>query len=107
MALRVETDMLYQPNHGPLPISAKGFVDTVVSELLNSEVSIVECIRSLLRWVSQGEVVSLFGVILYAVFVVGLTVLDVGILFMIAFRLCPLRHLSIAKVLKKLAMLDV
>jgi len=106
MALQVETDMLYKPV-GPLQIKMRGMVDPMVGALLNADVNIVECMQALLRWIGEGEIVSLFVLILYAIFVILLSVLDVVLLCGIAFGILPNRLFPIAKVLKKLSMLDV
>jgi len=107
MALQVDTAMLFKANGGPLADASKPMVNGMVSAMLNTEVSIMECLKSLLRWMWQGEAISVFGFVLYAVFVVGLTVLDLIILVAASFGVCTGPALRAVQVIKKLAMLDV
>jgi len=84
-----------------------------LTQFLHSEVSIWKCIGGLAEEVGRGEVDSLLGFIMMAVFVVGITVLDmlvlvsIAVLFKMGRKADGVSLMKISWYLKKLSMLDV
>jgi len=84
-----------------------------LTKFLHSEVSVWNCLGGLLGEIGHGEVDSLIGFFMLAVFVVGITCLDMLVLLTIAINLklgrkaVGLRLMRISWYLKKLSMLDV
>jgi len=128
MALRLDLDMLYEPS-GPVPLSFKPFVEALgLAELVHAEVSLWECLGTLAKWGASGNANFFIAFVLFAVFAIGFTILDMLVLTVAAWQLRPSRRqcsdietaghstdesqgprrlLSVARVLKKLSMLDV
>jgi len=80
-------------------------------EKLKSDVSIMNCLGSLASEISHGEVNSFIGFVMFSVFVIGMTLLDMLVLLWIAIRSWrgrPVaRWMQLSWVLKKLSMVDV
>jgi len=129
LSLHINQKPLYQPV-GPLPLTAKPAVDALdVPAMLNADVSIEACLSALLGRLKEGEANSALAFTMYAIFVIGLTCLDMLVLLIAAVRICswgsassrpcssvagesssmprPCCFLVTAGVLKKLSMLDV
>jgi len=130
MQFMINERPLYQPV-GPLPVAAKKAVDILdLMNMLKSEVSVLDCIKAYAGWARDGEVNSAIGLVMWTVFVVGFTALDVLMAVLASWRLCifgidrapsvesfktyepgsavkPCPFMSVSRVLKKLAMLDV
>lgn len=118
MALRIDERQLYPPN-GSVPYSAKPLVESMaIPDLLKTDISIVSCTSWLLRDIGNGEANSLFSLVMFGFCVIVLTTADVMLLFLAARRLhqtqageprnlTPCPFYSWAKILRKLAMLDV
>ncbi|CAK9076839.1 unnamed protein product [Durusdinium trenchii] len=110
MALRIDERQLYPPN-GSVPYSAKPLVESLaIPELLKADISIFSCTSWLLREIG-GEANSLFAFAMFGFCVIVLTAADVLLLALSAWRLGevegPCRFYSWAKMVRKLAMLDV
>lgn len=128
MSLRIDQSRLYPPR-GPLPYKAKPVVEALaIPELLKSDISLWKCILFLAGEMFSGEANSVLALALWAIFVVGFTILDMIVLVLATLRLrwpagtiegrdrrtgcgpgllgpCP--FMSTASVLRKLSMLDV
>merc|ERR1712217_431519 len=87
-----------------------------IQDLMHSEVSVWECVRSLAAWSANGELTAAIALVMYGVFVIGLTVASMAALVVTSIRLSlpggsteaviqPL--MSMSRKLKKLSMLDV
>ncbi|CAE7662024.1 unnamed protein product [Symbiodinium pilosum] len=80
-------------------------------EKLKSDVSVMNCLAGLALEISHGEVNSLIGFLMFSVFVIGMTLLDMLVLLWIsiaAWRGRPAtRWMQLSWVLKKLSMVDV
>lgn len=129
IAFRINERPLFQP-HGPLPLSAKPAVDALnIPQMLDKDVNLVECIVKLAKWwASTGEATCAIACIMWAVFALGITSVNVLLVVLSSWRVffgyrksshvgagakdnaaflgsCP--FMAVSKVLKKLAMLDV
>merc|ERR1712241_658600 len=126
MAFRMNERPLYKP-HGPLPLSAKPAVRAVgIPDILNSDVSLLRCMAKMADWALLGEANCAIALVMWSLFVVALTWINVLMLVLSSWRLflglrsssrsgesaketllflgsCP--FMAVAKVLKKLAML--
>ncbi|CAE7590588.1 fabB [Symbiodinium sp. CCMP2592] len=120
MSLRIDERQLYPPN-GSVPYSAKPLVESLaIPDLLKSDISILSCTRWLIQEIGSGEANSLFALVMFGFCVIALPLADVVFLLLAASRLEPTAagnslppsdrpcwFYSWAKVLRKLAMLDV
>ncbi|CAE7416259.1 HERC2, partial [Symbiodinium sp. KB8] len=120
MSLRIDERQLYPPN-GSVPYSAKPLVESLaIPDLLKSDISILSCTRWLIQEIGSGEANSLFALVMFGFCVIALPLADVLFLLLAASRLEPTAagkslppsdqpcwFYSWAKVLRKLAMLDV
>mmetsp|Transcript_75337 Transcript_75337/g.215700 ORF Transcript_75337/g.215700 Transcript_75337/m.215700 type:complete len:481 (+) Transcript_75337:88-1530(+) len=128
MALHLDLDMLFEPT-GHVPLSFKPFVETLgLVDLMHSEVNLWKCLGTLAKWGASGNANFFIAFVLFAVFAIGFTILDMLVLTVAAWQLRPssrhsnevemqgrsadehqgpCRALSFARVLKKLSMLDV
>jgi len=118
MALRLNMDLLYTPT-GPIDINLKPFVDALnLPAIANSNVSLWSCMVELANWTLLGYANGFLAFVLYAVFVMGFTVLDMAVLLVIAVRChlhvvdpkshqAPHKLLAFSNLLKKMSMLDV
>ncbi|CAE7383139.1 fabB [Symbiodinium natans] len=119
MSLRIDERQLYPPN-GSVPYSAKPLVESLaIPDLLKSDISILSCTQWLVQEIGHGEANSLFALVMFGLCVIALPLADVLCLLLAAFRLDPQTtaaeapssqpcwFYSWAKVLRKLAMLDV
>lgn len=108
MVLSLDVQVLY--DNGTIPANARGFVETLhLDALAHADVSIWLCIAKLVDWMGDGDINCLLAFVMLAVFVVGLTVLDMLILLFGAFHLQShgTEAMAAAHVLRKLSMLDV
>jgi len=97
---------------GKLPAAVDMMITLMgLKDDLSSDVSIWQCMGGLVHAVGQGEVNSFIGLIMFAVFVVGMTLLDMIVLLLIAVLKTidknGKRWMKFAWILKKLSMLDV
>merc|ERR1712039_1075613 len=87
-----------------------------IQDLMHSEVSVWECVWSLTAWSAKGELTAVIALVMYGVFVIGLTVVSIIMLVVTSIRLSlpsgsteaviqPM--MSANRKLKKLSMLDV
>ncbi|CAE7569083.1 unnamed protein product [Symbiodinium natans] len=80
-------------------------------EKLKSDVSIMNCLGTLAEEISHGEMNSFIGFVMFSVFVIGMTLLDMIVLLWISiasWRGRPVaRWMQLSWVLKKLSMVDV
>merc|ERR1712113_281236 len=110
---RMDVQLLYK--HNPeLEVFSAILEKFHIPELLHAEVSIWNCLEGLWQWVLQGEANCAIAFVMYAVFVVAFTGLDMIVLFIAAAQLyAGSAHerlqptIAIARVLKKISMLDV
>eukprot|EP00928_Gymnodinium_smaydae_P029659 TRINITY_DN22279_c0_g1_i1.p1 TRINITY_DN22279_c0_g1~~TRINITY_DN22279_c0_g1_i1.p1 ORF type:complete len:498 (+),score=114.60 TRINITY_DN22279_c0_g1_i1:99-1592(+) len=114
MALKMDMDLLYQQRKELLAF--KAVLDTLhLERLLHAEVSVWECLGSLGRWFFEGDWNSGIAFIMYGVFVMLFSVLDMAALCSAALSMAQGRSMTavarrsmrVTKVLRKLAMLDV
>jgi len=120
MALRMNMNVLYEPN-GPVPLRMKDMVESFdIASKAQADVSMWACVTQLFWHATHGggpnELVAL---VLYSVFVIAFTVLDMFALVIAAFQQHSKifgepqdskQHLSamaVSHVLKKLSMMDV
>eukprot|EP00434_Breviolum_minutum_P028736 symbB.v1.2.025424.t1/scaffold2461.1/size78698/7 len=120
MSFHIETKQLFPP-YGPLPESAKPAIDILdLKDLLRSETSIASCIRDYLARLSEWEANTFISLALLVFCVVGSTLLDMLFLMLAALELAGfgscfkilkvtfgLTWIDMARVLRKLSMLDV
>ena len=118
MSFHIETKQLFPP-YGPLPESAKPAIDILdLKNLLKSETSIVSCIQDYVGRLSEWEANTFVSLALLLVCVVGSTMVDMLFLLLAAVELAfdhaeesckPLGHrwIDMARVLRKLSMMDV
>eukprot|EP00438_Fugacium_kawagutii_P031166 Skav211900 [mRNA] locus=scaffold2021:89839:90788:- [translate_table: standard] len=125
MSFHIETKQLFPP-YGPLPESAKPAIDILdLKDLLRSETSIASCIQDYLARLPEWEANTFISLALMVVCVVGTTLMDMIFLSLAALELAfgnlknPLSNLAkvnsvlghswidMARVLRKLSMLDV
>ena len=134
MSFHIETKQLFPP-YGPLPESARAVVDILdLKHLLRSETSIVSCIRDYVARLNDWEANTVLSLALVLVCVVGSTLLDMIALVLAAVRMSsqkgyaslsaasadaehPIaehelqswscRWIAIARISRKLSMLDV
>jgi len=118
MALRLNMDLLYTPT-GPIDIMLKPFVDELnLPAIANSNVSLWSCMVELWQWTLLGYANGFLAFVLYAVFVIGFTILDMIALLIIAVRCtyhfaqpkvyeAPRKLVAFSSLLKKMSMLDV
>eukprot|EP00930_Biecheleria_cincta_P007528 TRINITY_DN108757_c0_g1_i1.p1 TRINITY_DN108757_c0_g1~~TRINITY_DN108757_c0_g1_i1.p1 ORF type:complete len:446 (+),score=91.01 TRINITY_DN108757_c0_g1_i1:72-1409(+) len=107
MSLRLDLDLI------AIPPSFKPFVETLhLPDLARADVSVVGCMVQLWGSLREGELNSGIALVMFAVFVILFSVLDMILLFLAALKLRAGEGgsgqlLSAAYVLKKLSMLDV
>jgi len=115
MDLRMDLELLYsnKPAIKPFAPILEMFH---VQEKMHAEVSVWNCTWSLASWALDGEMTSAIAFVMYAVFVVLLTSIDMLVLVFVSLKLASHRAVSCAQVqpllnasrkLKKLSMLDV
>mmetsp|Transcript_101172 Transcript_101172/g.326555 ORF Transcript_101172/g.326555 Transcript_101172/m.326555 type:complete len:449 (-) Transcript_101172:37-1383(-) len=111
MALRLDLDVLALPTLVEIlvePLNLPG--------LAHADVSLWQCMTALEHWSGHGEVTSIVAMLMFGIFVILFTIIDMGLLTAVAW----LRYvdsglagqkadslLAAAHVLKKLSMLDV
>mmetsp|Transcript_39488 Transcript_39488/g.73618 ORF Transcript_39488/g.73618 Transcript_39488/m.73618 type:complete len:523 (-) Transcript_39488:157-1725(-) len=129
MSFHIETKQLFPP-YGPLPASAKPFVGVLdLQDLLRSETSIISCVSDYLRRLDHYEANTILSLALILICVVGSTLLDMFCLVLASLYLArdngyisvrpnsldanrgidpgSCRWIQIARVARKLSMLDV
>lgn len=78
MGMRFDPDLLIEPI-GPLPRNVKAIMEKLnLKQEVEANVSLLTCIKSLVRWLSRGELTCVFAVVLLLVFVLALTALSVA-----------------------------
>lgn len=115
MNLRMDLDLLFRvkPQLKPLgPFLRQEKID----ELLDADVSIVECLIMLVRWTFEGQVVHFLAFIMVGGFAIALTIADMLCLMGAALQMCQIASdssrsvdatLAWAGKFKELSMLDV
>jgi len=87
MALHLKPQFLVQP-HGPLPSVAMPFLKALkLEEQVNADVSMWQAIRALRGWSSNGEATAVIAYVMYFVFAVVFTLVDVVLLNAVAVML--------------------
>jgi len=80
MGMRLDSDLLLQPV-GPLPSSAKPFLDQMkIEELVQTDVSFARCTLALFEYSMEGELTVIFAVIMMLVFAMLFPVADMCVL---------------------------
>jgi len=115
MELRMDMELLYENKPGLKALAS--ILDSFhVQDLMHAEVSVWKCMCSLAAWILQGEVTAAIAFVMYAVFVVSLTVADMVVLVFASWRLATpggsfqsviQPAIAVSRKLKKLSMLDV
>ena len=119
MSFHIETKQLFPP-YGPLPASAKPAIDILdLKDLLRSETSIISCIQDYTARLPEWEANTFISLALLVFCVVGFTLVDMIFLMLAAIELAfgnpfstfnaAVGHswIDMARVLRKLSMLDV
>lgn len=105
MDLRMDLQLLYKNKPG-LKALAPVLESYHIQELMHAEVSVWRCMCALAGWMSYGEMTAAIAFVMYAVFVVALTVIDMLVLVYASLHY-DCQAVAISRKLKKLSMLDV
>merc|ERR1719221_463646 len=94
MALRLDLELLFehQPSLKPL---APILQEYRIQDLMYSEVSIWNCMVSLAGSVGEGELACALALVMYLVFVVAATVIDMSLLLLASLLKCRGGSLSV------------
>eukprot|EP00405_Crypthecodinium_cohnii_P009251 CAMPEP_0206425442 /NCGR_PEP_ID=MMETSP0324_2-20121206/3794_1 /ASSEMBLY_ACC=CAM_ASM_000836 /TAXON_ID=2866 /ORGANISM="Crypthecodinium cohnii, Strain Seligo" /LENGTH=466 /DNA_ID=CAMNT_0053890225 /DNA_START=12 /DNA_END=1412 /DNA_ORIENTATION=+ len=116
MALSLNVDLLFEPV-GTLPLVLKPFIESLhLEKLVHTEVTLWDCTKTMAQWGSNGDANFFIAFLMFAVFTMLITVLDMIVLFIASVQLhlerqgrttCSCRVINFSRTLKKMAMLDV
>lgn len=115
--LRLEFDVETLHKHNDCLTPFVGVLKSLgLEELMRAEVSVYQCMKMLLSWGFRGDLSSLVGFVMLAVFMLTITCLDMVFLTVSAYRMCfaecsaagpRTSGLSWSRTCSKLCMLDV
>jgi len=120
MALRLDVDSLYEPD-GPIDPILKPIINNMhLPEMTAADVNIWSCIKQMAIWAAQGEAVSCIAFLLFTIFVILFSTLDMAVLLFLTIqqymyagsggsssRSSTRLLLNVSTALNKLSMLDV